>query len=141
MFDQIHKMTQTLHGALDGLSARQRVISNNLANADTPSFKASEVEFEAQLQKGLAQARNNGSAASSAGYLTHEKHLPLDGLPADPPISILQPQSSMRNDGNSVDLELEMTRMAQASVSYSAVSQMLAGRFSGIKYVIDEGGR
>lgn len=29
MFDQIHKMTQTLHGALDGLSARQRVISNN----------------------------------------------------------------------------------------------------------------
>lgn len=140
MFDQIHKMTQTLHGALDGLSARQRVISNNLANADTPGFKASEVEFEAQLQKGLAQVRTQGGA-SLAGYLTHEKHLPLDGLPADPPISILQPPSSMRNDGNSVDLELEMTRMAQASVSYSAVSQMLAGRFSGIKYVIDEGGR
>lgn len=140
MFDQIHAMTRTLHGALDGLSARQRVISNNLANADTPGFKASEVAFEAQLQKGLAQAKG-GDAGSLAGYLTHEKHLPLDGLPADPPISVLQPMTSMRNDRNSVDLELEMTRMAQASVSYSAVSQMLAGRFSGIKYVIDEGGR
>lgn len=141
MFDQIHKMTQTLHGALDGLSARQRAISNNLANADTPGFKASEVAFEAQLQKGLSQAQAKSSGASLAGYLTHEKHLPLDGLPADPPISVFQPQSSMRNDGNGVDMELEMTRMAQASVSYSAVSQMLAGHFSGIKYVIDEGGR
>jgi flagellar basal-body rod protein FlgB len=139
MFDQIQQMSQIFHGALDGLSARQRVVSNNLANADTPGFKASEVAFEGQLQKRLAQVKQQGN--SSSGYLTHAKHLPLDGLPADPAISVLQPQTSMRNDGNGVDMELEVTRMAQASISYSAVSQMMGGRFSALKYVIDEGGR
>ncbi|PIQ28117.1 flagellar basal body rod protein FlgB [bacterium (Candidatus Blackallbacteria) CG17_big_fil_post_rev_8_21_14_2_50_48_46] len=141
MFNQIHQVSDILHQALNGLTVRQRVISNNLANADTPGFKASEVAFESQLQRKINDLQPTASGGSLEGHLTHEKHLPLEGLPADPPLAVFQPQTSMRNDRNSVDLELEMTRMAQASISYSAVSQMLSGRFSGLKYVIQEGGK
>ena len=47
----------------------------------------------------------------------------------------------MRNDQNGVDIEQEVTRMAQAQLSYTAVSQQLAGAYSQLKYVISEGGR
>jgi flagellar basal-body rod protein FlgB len=144
MFNQIRETSDILHRALDGLSVRQRVISNNLANAETPNFKASEVIFEAQLQRRLA--RMNAQKTSLESHSTHESHIPLSEVTLDngyqePPIAIMQPKTSMRNDGNSVDLELENTRMAQASISYTAVSQMLSGSYSGLKYVIQEGGK
>lgn len=137
MFEQIQARSEIMHQALDGLTARQRVTSHNLANADTPGFQAQEVRFEDALKRkiramsatdemDLAQTDPGHLSLYSGdekGYSVHELH------------------GMMRNDRNGVDLEREMTRMAQAQMSYNAVSQQLAGSFASLKYVIAEGGR
>lgn len=139
MFEQIHERSAILHQALDGLTARQRVTANNLANADTPGFTAKEVQFE-NLLKQKIQARSNQGVELAQ---THPEHLPIyDGDSADGRrYTIQELQGQMRNDRNGVDLEQEVTRMTQAQMSYQAVSQQLAGSFASLKYVIAEGGR
>lgn len=136
MFEQIQARSEILHQALDGLTARQRVTANNLANADTPGFTAKEVQFENMLkQKIRSRAPNQLELAQS-----HPEHLPVLSSD-DRPYTIQELQGVMRNDKNGVDLEQEITRMTQAQMSYTAVSQQLAGSFSSLKFVISEGGR
>lgn len=141
MFEQIQRLSEIMHSALDGLTARQRIVSNNLANADTPGFKAAELNFEEQLQRRLVQMQTEDESPIFEGVRTHDHHFPLSTDQQKYPWQVIQPATRMRNDGNSVDLELEMMRMVQANISYSAVSQLLSGRYSGLKYVIQEGGK
>ncbi|MBF2052712.1 MAG: flagellar basal body rod protein FlgB [Candidatus Sericytochromatia bacterium] len=140
MFDQIRAVASIYHPALDGLSARQRAISNNLANADTPGYKAQDVAFETRLQQKIQQRQGAAPVVHPEASLAtpHPRHLPL-GLPQDQPYTLSQLPGSMKNDGNGVDLEQEMTRMSQAQLSYTTVSQLLTGAYGSLKYVISEG--
>lgn len=138
MFQNISALSDILKPALQGLTARQHAIANNLANADTPGYKASEVLFEENLQAQMAHRQVESVRVSP--YYTDQRHMSL-GLPEESAFQKLQVNADLRNDKNNVDIDLEMTKMAQASISYNAVSQMLAGRYSGLKYVINEGGR
>lgn len=141
MFDKIRDIASIYHPALDGLSARQRAISNNLANADTPGYKAQDVAFETRLQQKIQQRQGQQLATvhpEASAAAPNPRHLPL-GLPEDRPYTLSQLPGSMKNDGNGVDLEQEMTRMSQAQLSYTTVSQLLTGAYSGLKYVISEG--
>ena len=136
MFEQIHAKSQILHQALDGLSARQRVTAHNMANGDTPGYNAQEVRFESALKqkiRGLAQSELDLTQSN-------QKHLSLNDNDAKA-FTIHELWGQMRNDQNGVDIEQEVTRMAQAQLSYTAVSQQLAGAYSQLKYVISEGGR
>lgn len=135
MFEEIQARSQFLHQALDGLAARERVTAHNLANADTPGYRAQEVRFEDQLR---AKLQSSGETVALAR--TDARHLPAE--PGDGrSYTIHELAGRMRNDGNGVDLEQEVSRMAQAQMSYNAVSQQLAGSFASLKYVISEGGR
>ncbi|MGV3522702.1 MAG: flagellar basal body rod protein FlgB [Candidatus Sericytochromatia bacterium] len=137
MFDEIKGSTHILHQALDGLSARQRITAQNLANVDTPGYQAREVRFEDQLRQRL---HASPAQVQLAPVETHPSHLDL-GLPQDQPFTVHQLRGEMRNDRNGVDLEQEVTRMAQAQLSYGALTQIVGGRFGTLKYVISEGGR
>lgn len=144
MFEKIHQLSSIYKPALDGLSARQRAISNNLANVDTPHYKAQDVRFENQLQQKIQQHKAQSLPADlhpeRRFQAAHPRHLPLD-LPQDRPYTLSQLPGQMKNDGNGVDMEQEMTRMAQAQLSYTTVSQLLSGSYSNLKYVISEGSR
>ena len=136
MFEQIYAKSQILHQALDGLSARQRVTAHNMANADTPGYQAQEVRFESTLKqkiRGLAQTDLELTQSN-------QKHISLHDEEAKS-FTVHELLGQMRNDQNGVDIEQEVTRMAQAQLSYTAVSQQLAGAYSQLKYVISEGGR
>lgn len=137
MFDEIKGAASILHQALDGLSARQRITAQNLANVDTPGYQAREVRFEDQLRQRL---HASPADVRLAPVETHPQHLGL-GLPQDQPFTVHQLTGAMRNDRNGVDLEQEVTRMAQAQLSYGALTQIVGGRFGTLKYVISEGGR
>ena len=139
MFSKIQALSSILKPALDGLQARQSSIANNLANVDTPGFKGSHVAFEAGLQAQLRD-RQSSSGSSLAGSYTHRNHLPLD-FPEASSTERIMFESSIRHDQNNIDIDVEMTKMSETNVSYNAVSQMLAGRYSGLKYVITEGAR
>lgn len=140
MFDQIRASSDILAQALDGLAARQRVTAHNLANVDTPGYQSQEVHFEAALQAKLQQ-RGQAELQPLSPSRTDPRHLSLGPLPKDSSYFVQQLRGEMRNDGNGVDLEQEMTTMAAAQVAYSSVSQMLTGRYAGLKYVITEGSR
>jgi flagellar basal-body rod protein FlgB len=128
------KATRALITALDGLAARQRVISNNLANVDTPGFKASDVSFARQLGKALAT--NKGVQMVT----THPQHL-TEPSPSDPVQVITRSDTSHRLDGNNVDIDKEMTYLAETVLHFQAAAQVVSRRLSLLRTVINEGRR
>jgi flagellar basal-body rod protein FlgB len=95
---------------------RHAALSNNLANVNTPGYKRQDVDFNLQLEEAM-------DAQSKAGSK-------LKGPNAG---------SSMRLDGNSVDLEQEVMSLAETELRYQALTDMTASYFAGLKNVIREG--
>lgn len=106
--------------ALDGLSLRQQAISRNLANVDTPGYRAQTVDFKATLER-LFKKSGNLSLA-----LTSSAHQAAPGAP-DPLYQLTnRPGGSFRADQNNVDIDVEMTDMSEVGIQYQAVSQAVS---------------
>ncbi|MDA8233851.1 MAG: flagellar basal body rod protein FlgB [Clostridia bacterium] len=140
----INKLTNTLfiqvaEKGLDAAALRQNVIANNLSNVDTPGFKRSFVTFEEELKAALAA----GKGPKLRGVMTDEKHLPIGprSLGLIMPQTHVQRNTSLRNDGNNVDIDEESANLAKNSIMYNALAQQIAGDFSSLRNVISEGRR
>ncbi|WP_418790252.1 flagellar basal body rod protein FlgB [Phosphitispora sp. TUW77] len=128
----ITRTMNILEKGLDASSMRNTVIADNLANVDTPGFKKSEVYFEEELRKAI------GRKNCLAGMLTHEKHIPIgrkSELDIAPKIDKSE-DTSMRNDGNNVDVDREMAALAKNSIMYTALAQQLNSEFQKIRMAI-----
>lgn len=122
--------------ALDGLSLRQRVTANNVANADTPHFKGSVVSFEDALQERLAGAVGRNLSLTR----THPGHLPTTGPdPLGPPRVTEIRTTAMRNDGNNIDIEQQMSMLAETTLRYSAVSETTARKLAMLRTIATDG--
>jgi flagellar basal-body rod protein FlgB len=118
--------------ALDGEALRQRVIADNIANLNTPGFKRSEVDFQTFMKAALE---------GSPGPLkrTDVRHLPArSGSGAEAVRQVRE--TSMRADGNNVDLDREMIALIENALGYRAVSQFWTSKFNIYSQVI-RGGR
>jgi flagellar basal-body rod protein FlgB len=111
--------TQIAKVALDGLSLRQQAISRNLANIDTPGFKAQTVNF----QKTLDRMVNEDNLLPLK--ITDEAHL-TTAVDETGFFLSLRPGGSLRADENNVDVDVEMTDMSEAGIQYQAVSQAIS---------------
>ncbi len=129
---------RTLNTALDGLSLRQQVTGNNIANIDTPGFKSAEVDFETQLRRAMAQSSALALATTNPAHLTATGGLAgsIDG-----PVVSTSNNLSMRNDGNNVDIDREMARLAETSIMYDALAQQMSAKLALLKTIISEGRR
>jgi len=124
-----------LENALMASSLRHKVISNNIANVNTPGFKKSEVAFEDMLQSALY-----GSNMPLAQ--TNEKHFSVSqSAPRVLPIVNTVANTSLRTDGNNVDIDIEMAELAKNNIYYNAVAQQLGHYFTSLKSVINGGSR
>lgn len=121
-----------LEKGLGALALRHRVIANNIANVNTPGFKKSEVSFARELEAYL-NAREAGAAGTGAGGATAQA--------AFRPRVIRVDSRSARLDGNNVDIEEEMTRLAENALLYEAVARQMAGKFASLRAAITEGRR
>ncbi|HON43169.1 MAG TPA: flagellar basal body rod protein FlgB [Bacillota bacterium] len=134
---------RTLETALDVASARHQVIANNIANVNTPGFKAADVDFVSSLEQAMA-GRAEPTGPKLTGRATRVGHLPISG-PASagqlPVVQTVDEGASMRVDGNSVDIDLEMAKMAENATMYNTFAQLVSSKFSLLKYVISEGRR
>lgn len=113
-------VTSTLRSALDGLSLRQRVVADNIANIDTPGFTASTVDFESSLRAAIA----DGSMAD--GTLGEGGVVPATGIstaPAGP-------------NGNNVDMQTETMTAMQSVFQYQLMSRAVSDRFSRVTAVL-----
>ncbi|HTD80042.1 MAG TPA: flagellar basal body rod protein FlgB [Chloroflexota bacterium] len=111
-----------LRAAMSGLAARQRAIANNVANVDTPGFKASEVRFEDALKTAIS--RGTGATVNQTS------------LNAAASRSTLVDGTSTRADGNNVDIDHEMELLGEANLNYSAMTQVMSTRLGILRNVI-----
>ncbi|MCD6290465.1 MAG: flagellar basal body rod protein FlgB [Anaerolineae bacterium] len=128
---------ELMQRALTGLSLREQVISNNLANLNTPGFKASEVVFESELRRAL-EAQQRQPVALEATHPAHFTTSPRQALDVRP-IVRERADSTLRADGNNVDLEREMAALAETAILYQASAQIVARKFALLRAIITEG--
>ena len=125
-----------LSKGLDAASLRQQVIAENLANVETPGYKRKTVEFEAELQKAIKRPQKLQLEC------THPRHISgLKNSGTLEPTIKCDRSTSMRNDGNNVDLEGEMASLAANALTYRALLQQLDSKLSRLRTVINEGRR
>lgn len=120
--------------ALNGLSTRQQLISRNLANIDTPGYRAQQLNFESVLRK-AAQPDTELRMAS-----THGAHLASPSRVAASSFSVSFRQGgSYRADGNNVDLDTELLDMSQTGIQFEAVSQSVTKKLTLLKTIAMSG--
>ncbi|MBM7564604.1 flagellar basal body rod protein FlgB [Paenibacillus sacheonensis] len=110
-----------MQGALNAAEMRQRVISNNIANVDTPKFKRSEVVFEQLLEQSMGSGR-----FQIAGKRTDPRHIPIGSSGTVPQAQIVTNETSvMNNDVNNVDVDREMSLLAKNQLNYNFYVQQI----------------
>lgn len=120
---------QTLEKSLDYSSVKQKVIAQNIANVDTPNYKAKNV-VKASFQNALQ--------TSIQAYRTDARHVDFEASTNRSTI-VTQQNGSYNNNKNSVDIDKEMTDLATNQIYYNAVTDRLTGKFSSLQNVIRGG--
>ncbi|MEK5642014.1 MULTISPECIES: flagellar basal body rod protein FlgB [Paenibacillus] len=124
---------QRLEGGLQAANARQRVIANNIANVDTPYFKRSEVSFESLLQQEI-----NGSAPQLRGRVTDPRHFAIGPTNSVPDPVVTEDQSTaMNNNMNNVDIDREMSALADNQLQYNAYIQQMNDQIKMMRTAIE----
>lgn len=112
---------------LDMSSLRQRTASSNIANINTPNYKVNKVEFEEYLKR---------AGDNLALKITDEKHI---GPKKDAEPVIRKRESTTFNEnGNNVDIDVEMTELAANEIYYSVLISQLNARLGNLNYVINK---
>jgi flagellar basal-body rod protein FlgB len=105
--------------AMQGSLLRQQVLANNIANANTPGYQRSDVDF----QSALAQAFSSGSPTTGQ----------LDQISFSPQVSST---GAMQVDGNTVDINTENADLSENSLDYQALESVMGTRMSILKTAI-----
>jgi len=126
------KTIQAIASALNFRQMRQEIISSNIANAETPGYKAKRLDFEKALARALDVDGNLAMKVNdprhydvgSGGFTNLEPELYQD------------PNGVASEDGNTVDREAEMGRMAENKIMYDAAVQLLNKKLGLMKYIL-----
>ncbi|BDG59346.1 flagellar basal body rod protein FlgB [Caldinitratiruptor microaerophilus] len=131
-----------LERALGASALRQQALAQNLANVNTPGYKALRVTFEDALASALAA--REGRETRLRLVTTDPRHIPAP-TPAGPeavaPVVWRDASHSARADGNNVDLEAEMARVAANQLWYWALSRQIGDEFGRLRLAVTEGRR
>lgn len=120
--------------ALDGSWLRNQLISNNLANANTPGFKRQDVDFQKVLQDFLGQGELRM-------VRTNAKHMPLGQDAAESLTFNVDTEygTSVRRDENNVNVDVEMAELAKNQLYYTAVVDSVNSDIRKLRTAIREG--
>jgi flagellar basal-body rod protein FlgB len=121
-----------LEKSLNVRSKRHNVLSANIANIDTPNYKAFDLVIKEELNK-PGQGGGNFKLVR-----THNNHLPLKSRPMDQ-VTLKrtdEPAFSLRGDGNTVDLDKTMGDLAENTLLFKTAAQIISKKFKSIKDVI-----
>ncbi|MCM2324208.1 MAG: flagellar basal body rod protein FlgB [Oligoflexia bacterium] len=112
----------------------QNVISSNIANADTPGYKAKAMEFEGALRDALGVGNQTPMLEADP---RHKVHRDTDAVE---PLIYEDPNGVESLDGNTVDRAEEMAKLVENQQLYDASAEMLKRKLGMLKYAISEGG-
>ena len=118
-----------LKTAADAIWLREEVLTNNIANVDTPNYKRQDVEFTTYLKSALEQA---GTPASTLTQKVNEAN--LSGITTRTYTE--NTTLSYRMDGNNVDLSTENAELAAEQINYNALIDSMNNEFTRMKAVL-----
>ena len=124
-----------LERSLNLRSLQHRVLASNIANMDTPNYKAVELAVAEEMNE------NQDSASGIQLVQTQRGHFPLKHNPAEQvKLKVAKsPEFSLRGDGNTVDLDRTMGRMAENTLLYKTAAQIISQKFNGLRRAIRGG--
>ncbi len=129
--------------SVDLRTRNQNLISSNIANAETPGYTPKKLEFEEQLQSAVKKSSSRGMHSAGSSVTTHPAHIPLRGgggrINQVRGSIVETPAKTPGRDGNSVEMENEMSNMMQNQVLFNASVQLLAKKFEGLRSALREG--
>lgn len=121
MITGIDKSINLLEKMLNVSATKHKVIANNIANINTPGYKKLEVSFAEQLEKVI-------------------KDTSMDKFDAFQPKIVVSKEDTngtVRNDGNNVDMDKEVSALMKNTLSYSVYTQLLAKKMELVKSAIE----
>ena len=123
-----------LETVLDFQSERHTILSTNVANVDTPGYKGHDLRFADELKRAI------GTEGTISLKKTDEKHLPVEmgKLKEVEPRLVTSNDSPPRLDGNTVDLDKEMTKLAENSLYYNVTAQIVSKKMRLLRTAISE---
>ena len=141
-------MAFTLFGSTQDLLAlsmrlramRHELLAGNIANADTPGYRAKDIDFAAAL-RALTAPENMPERGAGTGIQLISSR-PMDfppGVPADSLVRVQEAEGKL--DGNSVDLDRQIATLVENSLSYETSLVLLGRTLAGLRYAISEGRR
>ena len=110
----LDRLAGTLERYMDALSARQKMVASNIANADTPGYKTKDVDFQSAFD------------AAIRGW--HPQPVEVAGL-------------RVKSDGNNVDMDREARLLAENALRFSVASNLAHSEVSTIRTAIEEAGK
>ena len=121
--------------ALAAANLRHEVLSNNIANVNTPYFRRSHVRFEDLLKKELGLEDDPLMKV----VRTHDRHLPIPYHGKTHAFIEQESTTNMRLDGNNVDIDIEMADVAKNQLYYNAMANQISSHIGKLKSVITSG--
>lgn len=126
-----------LEKTLNANRQRAGVIANNLANIDTPNFKRSDINFEAELKRAMENERNMPNylqaKKTDARHIDFAKPITWDRVE---PRRVLDYLSEVKNNGNNVDLDRESGEYAKTGITYDLLTTLVKFQFNQIAAAI-----
>jgi flagellar basal-body rod protein FlgB len=137
MADLFDKTTRALGASVNFRQVRNNVITSNIANAETPGFQAKKMDFEDALTRALnLEGTGELEGTKPEHYATGPGA--LSRIKAD---IYENPDAEINNYGNTVNVEKEMTSLAENSIMYKAAIQLINKKMAALKYAASDGGK
>ncbi|GKS68510.1 flagellar basal-body rod protein FlgB [Nitrosomonas sp. PY1] len=135
MINKLDKELNFYHKALGLRVARQELLSSNVANADTPNFKAKDIDFASVLNQKVGLTATFGKVDLNRTSPLHMNSSPANTF-ADNLLYRNPLQPSV--DGNTVDMDMERTRFADNAIKYDASISFINNEFKNIMLAMQE---
>lgn len=119
-----------LENGIKYANVKQKTIAQNIANVDTPNYKAKSVSFKEML----ADATNNSVTA----YRTDAKHIDFQAETSSPGVFSYS-NLAYRQNGNGVDMDKEQASLAKNAIYYNAMVERVSSKFNSLQTVIKGG--
>jgi flagellar basal-body rod protein FlgB len=127
------KTTNALATSLTMRQLRHNVTAANVANAETPGYHAKKVDFEDALSRAIDLDGLRGMSTSNP------EHISVGGPSAAVRPDVYEnPEGAINNDGNTVDLEKEMSALSENAIMYKTALQLINKKMAALKYAIGD---
>lgn len=135
MLDRLNEDFRFLQQSLALRAQRQEVLSSNIANADTPRYKARDFDFKTAMQDAMEGAKRLPDTSLT---LTSARHIPAQAVSRGPADLLYRLPYQPSLDGNTVDMDIERVQFADNTLHYQSTMQVLSGRIRTMMAAIQE---